>query len=144
MIKGPSTTHERVWDCSAWTKGGSGQNLSMSVGTDLKGGCKEDEARLFTGAQCQDKSQLAQTEKQNAPPEHQEARLYCVDSGALAQAAHRGCGGSLLGQLQKLPGCGLEDPAVGGSAWAGRLDQMTSRGPFQPQPFCDSVLQTVG
>lgn len=30
--------------------------------------------------------------------------------------------------------------ALGGHAGAGRLDQMASRGPWQPQPFCDSVI----
>lgn len=28
--------------------------------------------------------------------------------------------------------------AWGDPAWGGRLEQMTSRGPFQSQPFCDS------
>jgi len=27
---------------------------------------------------------------------------------------------------------------LGGPTWAGRMDQMSSRGPFQPQPLCDS------
>lgn len=29
--------------------------------------------------------------------------------------------------------------ALGGPTWAGGLDQTTSRSPFQPQPFCDSI-----
>lgn len=29
--------------------------------------------------------------------------------------------------------------AVGGLAWVRALDQMTSRGPFQTKPFCDSI-----
>lgn len=32
--------------------------------------------------------------------------------------------------------------AVGGSAWAGRLDK-TSRGPFQPQLLCDTINRAV-
>lgn len=39
-----------------------------------------------------------------------------------------------LGHIQKLSG----QPAV--AAWAGRLEQVTFRGPFQPQPSCDSVI----
>ena len=30
-------------------------------------------------------------------------------------------------------------PALGGPAWAGDLSTMTSRGPLQSRPFCDSV-----
>jgi len=37
---------------------------------------------------------------------------------------------TILGDTQK--------PALGDPALAGGLDQMTSRGPFQPQLFCDS------
>ena len=42
--------------------------------------------------------------------------LHCVDDGALTQVAQRGGRLSLLGYLQKPPGCGLEPPAVGGPA----------------------------
>jgi len=45
---------------------------------------------------------------------------------------------SLHGDIQKPPRFGHGQPALGGSASAGRLDKMTFRGPFQPQPFCDS------
>jgi len=31
-------------------------------------------------------------------------------------------------------------PAVGDPALAGGLDYVTHRGPFQPLPFCDSVV----
>ena len=43
---------------------------------------------------------------------------------------------SLLGGLQKPSGRVL---AVGDPAWAGGLDKLTFRGPFQPQSFCDYV-----
>jgi len=31
-------------------------------------------------------------------------------------------------------------PAPGHPAWAGRFDKMTSRDPFNSQPFCDSGI----
>ena len=59
---------------------------------------------------------------------------------AVPQIAQGGCGVSIVGDTQNSSGHGLGHPALGGSIWAGGLDQMTSRGPFQPQPFCDSLL----
>jgi len=46
-----------------------------------------------------------------------------------------------LGDIQKPSGYGPGQLALGGFTWAGELDQMVSRGPLQPQPFCD--LKTV-
>jgi len=54
----------------------------------------------------------------------------------LAQVAQGGCGD--LGDVQKPSGHGPGQPALGRPAQAG-LDKTPSRGPFQPQPFCDSV-----
>lgn len=37
----------------------------------------------------------------------------------------------------------IHDPgllALGGPAWVGGLDKMSSRGSFQPQPFCDGAI----
>ncbi|NXA40042.1 KHDR2 protein, partial [Eudromia elegans] len=56
---------------------------------------------------------------------------------ALEQAAQRGCGVSFSGDLPNPPGCHPVPRAVGVPAGAGGLDWMISRGPFQPQPFCD-------
>ena len=47
---------------------------------------------------------------------------------------------SLQGNIQKLSGHGPGQLTLGGPAWAERLDQTTSRDPFQTQPFCDSDL----
>ena len=42
--------------------------------------------------------------------------------------------------IQKISGHGLGQPILGGPAGARALDQVTSTGPFPPQPICDSVL----
>ena len=71
--------------------------------------------------------------------EHEEELLPSEGDGALEQAAQGGCGVSLSGGIQDLPGQGPVQPALGDPASAEELDQMTHRGPFQPLPFCDSV-----
>ena len=68
--------------------------------------------------------------------EQQETPFYCEGDRALAQG---GCGVSIFRAIQKPSEHGLGQPALGGPAWAGALDKMTSRGAFQPQSFCDSV-----
>ena len=104
----------------------------------LKENCKDDGARLVSGAQWQDKKKRAQTETQEVPSEHKEILFYCNDDWALEQVAQRG-GVSFLGDTQKPAGHGPDQPGLGGPAWAGGLDSMTSRGPLQPQPFPNSV-----
>ena len=91
---------------------------------------------LFNGAQRQDKGQWAQTEAEEVLSEHEEELLPSEGDGALAQAAHGGCGVSFSGGIQDPAGQGPVQPAVGDPVLAGGLDQMTHRGPFQPRPFC--------
>ncbi|KAK4828652.1 hypothetical protein QYF61_000300 [Mycteria americana] len=83
-----------------------------------------------------DRKQWAQTETQEVPSEHQEKLFYTEGYQALAQVALRGGGVSLLGEIQKPfgHGPGLQVALL---EWGGGLDKVTSRGPFQPQPFCD-------
>jgi len=95
---------------------------------------------LFSGAQRQDKGQQAQTEAEEVPSEHEEKLLHSEGDGALAQAAQGGCGVSFSGDIQIPPGRSPVQPAVGDPAWAGGLDWVTHRGPFQPLPLCDSVI----
>jgi len=77
---------------------------------------------LFSGAQQQDKGQRAQTEAEEVPAEHEEELLHSEDDGALEQAAQRGCGVSLSGDIQDPPGQGPVQPAIGDPASAGGLD----------------------
>jgi len=85
----------------------------------LKGGCQEDGARLFSGAQRQDKGQQAQTEAEEAPAEHEEELLPSEGDGALEQAAQGGGGVSFSGDIPDLPGQGPLQPALGDPASAG-------------------------
>jgi len=87
-----------------------------------KGGCQEDGAKLFSGAQRQDEGQRAQTEAQEIPSEHEEELLPSEGDGALEQAAQGVCGVSFSGDIQNPPGQGPVQPAVGDPALAGGLD----------------------
>ena len=65
--------------------------------------------------------------------------FYCEGDWALVQVSQKFCGLSILVNTKKPSGHGPGQPAVGGPAWTGGQDKITSRSPFQPQPFCDSV-----
>lgn len=47
---------------------------------------------------------------------------------------------SLLWDIQKLSGHSPGQDILGGPAWDGLLDHVTSSSPFQPQPACDAVI----
>jgi len=88
----------------------------------LQGGCQEDGARLFSGAQRQDKGQQAQITAGEVPSEHEEELFYSEVDRALELAA-QGCHGfSFSGDIQDLPGGSPEQPVVGDPALAGRLN----------------------
>lgn len=53
------------------------------------------------------------------------------------------CRVSFPGDIPKVSGCGAGQLVLGSPAWAGRLDQMISRGPFQSQPFSDSLKHSL-
>lgn len=59
---------------------------------------------------------------------------------SLAQVAQGVCGVSHSEDIQKPRGNAPWQLAVGGPVWAGALEQVPSRGPFQAHPFCVSVL----
>jgi len=62
---------------------------------------------------------------------------------ALEQAAQRDCGFSFSGDIQDPPGHSPVQPGLGDPALEGGLDQLIPRGPFQPLPFCDSMILTL-
>jgi len=95
---------------------------------------------LLSDSQQQNKGQRAQTEAQELLSEHEEELLPSEGDGALEQAAEGGDGFSFSGDTQDPPGQGPVQPAVGDPALAEGLDQIIPRGPFQPLPFCDSVI----
>ena len=95
---------------------------------------------LFSGAQQHNKVLRAQTGTQEVPPEYEKKILYFEGDRALAQAAQGGRGVSFSGDIQNTPGCNPVQPALRDPALAGGLDEMLSRGPFQPLPFCASVI----
>lgn len=71
----------------------------------------------------------AQPGTQEFPSEHQQTLLHIEGVRALAQDAQRGCGGSLLGNSQKVPRHIPGLSAVGSPASPGRLGKRTSRSP---------------
>lgn len=93
---------------------------------------------LVSAAQWQEKRQRAQAEAQEALSEHQKALVYCIGARALAWIAQKGCGDSIHGGLQKSPGCGPGQAALGVRAWA-EVGPDGPRGSCPLLPFCDSV-----
>lgn len=120
-----------IWDCSAWEE--KALTELIYVYKILRGGCKRDQARLFS---------VVPTNRTRGIGHKLKYRVFCLNipkhffyyevDGAVAQAAQSGCGISLLGGIQ-MP----EQLAMSSTAWAGRLDQGSSRGCFKSQPFCD-------
>ena len=77
----------------------------FNVYKHLKGGCKEDGTRPFLVVPSVHKIQ-------EVPSRHHTAHLYYTGVGALAGCPER-LWGLLLGDLQKLPGHGPGQPALG-------------------------------
>ena len=92
---------------------------------------------LLSGAQWQDQSQRAQTETREPTSEHQGTLFHCEGDRVLARAAQKGVAVSNLGDIQKPPGHGPGQAALGGPAWAGVWTGWPPE--VSPQPFCGYV-----
>jgi len=121
--------------------------ISRRVRTDIFWNVSRDGASPTSlGNLCQGLTTLSvknfflSSEAEEVPSEHEEELLPSEGDGALAQVAQGGCGVSFSGNIQDLPGHGPVQPALGDPAWAGELDWVTHRGPFQPLPCWDSVI----
>ena len=86
-----------------------------------KGGCQDDGTRLFS---------LVPNDRPRVNGHKLEHRKFHLNMRK----------NSFPGDIQTPPGCVPVPPALGVPAQAGGLDEMISRGPFQPPPFCDSVI----
>ena len=105
----------------------------------LKAGCKEDRARLFLVVPSD--STRSSGHKLKHRRLCMNIRNHCEGDSTLAQVAQDSCGVSIPGDTEKLSGHGPGQPALCGPASAGGLDQMTSRGLFQP-PNHSMILWT--
>lgn len=88
---------------------------------------------LFSSIQWQNQSQRAQTETQELQADHHLMWRWL--------RLGRGCAGRLRDfHIRRPSGHSMVQHALRGPAWGGRLDKMNSRGPFEHQPFCGSVI----
>ena len=73
---------------------------------------------------------------------HKEEIFYHEGSKTLAQIAQRGNGGPIPGNIQGQVGWGSEQPGLVEDvpAHCRGLGQMTSKCPFQPKAFYDSMI----
>ncbi|KAK4825064.1 hypothetical protein QYF61_023068 [Mycteria americana] len=114
-----------------------GAEQAQGVESTSISACREGAKRMETGsssgAQCQDQRPWAQTGPQEVPSKHQETLL----SVRVTEHWHR-----LPREVVESPTLGILrsclDTALGNQLWVALLEQMSSRGPFRPQPFCDS------
>lgn len=98
------------------------------------GGVYKIWSQLLSGnAQWQDCSQWTETETQEIPSEHLKTPFLCKGVRALVQAAQRG-----HGDIKKLSGYQLEQPALCGYDLAGYLDLQRYF-----KTFCGSVINII-
>jgi len=127
------------WDCSAWRREGAGD--LFNVYNHLYRGCKEDRARLFSAVPSdRTRGKWAQTETQETPVWTSGNAFSLWGWPSTGTGCFREVMESLSSEvLKKSSRHSPGQLALCIHAWAGRLNNMTSSGPFLPQPFCDSV-----
>jgi len=88
----------------------------IKVDKYLKGGCKEDGARLFSVLPSDRTRGKGHKLKQDVSSECQEMLFHCEGDQALVQVAWRGCGVSIFGDIQTPSGHGPGKTALGSPA----------------------------
>lgn len=104
----------------------------------MRGRCKDSGASLFSVVPNNKTRSNGLHLKQEFPSEHEETPFNFAGGWALTQGAQRTCGVSLPEDTKKLSGHEPGQLSEGDPVWAVGLDWRTSRGSFQPQPFCGS------
>jgi len=128
------------WDCSTWRREASGESYQCVWTPEGRVQRRLSQA-LLIGIQWWDQRPWAHTKTQEASLEHQELIfLLCEWLSTGTGCSGRWC--SLLPWRHSRAvwtwSWAAGSRALRGPAWTGRLDEMTSRGPFQPLPVCDS------
>lgn len=98
-----------------------------------------------SAVQEQNKKQQMQTEIQKIPSDCEERLLHLGGYRVILRVTEhldtlpRSCEVSFSKDVQNQPGCDPVQPAVHDPALAEVFHGMISRGPSQPQPFCDLI-----
>lgn len=124
--------HSSLKVTTSWIGGLVGE--LTNVYEHLKGGSNESGARVFLvlpRARTRGNGIKWSTEGSLWTP----GTLCCAGDWRLAQAAQRGCRASSVEILKS-----YFDTVLGNQLCVSLLDQMGSKGPCQPQPYCDSSL----
>jgi len=103
----------------------------------LKGGCQEDGTRLFSVVPSASRGGNGHKLKHRKLHMNMRKNFFPV---RVTEHWNRLPRVSFSGVIQTLPGQGPVQSALGGPASAGGWTKMIPRGPFQPLPFCDSLI----
>lgn len=104
------------WGCSGWGRDGSGASHQCVYIPD-EGWCKEKEAD--SSQRCSVWGQEAMGAILKFIPIFKNIYFYCLIGQIVEQVAQRGCGISILEDIQNMTGHGLEQSAVADSEQEG-------------------------
>lgn len=126
------------WDCSTWSREGSGGSYQFVFCIWMKEGCIKDRARLCSVVPSETTRGNGHKLKHWRLPLNFRKDFFTL---RVMEHWHRS-----FSQVVVSPTLDIlkshQDTVLGSWRWpcsSRRLDQVTSRGPFQPQPFCDPV-----